>query len=214
MGLFSIGSYECTQPSDRAHGVTSCQKLNDELVAVVRRGRLVRPTKRNRFQHGSMDFRKIQISFRKFRSRNMVPTGYDDKTGDNHLVARTVPEGRRYHSQIGKLVEKAKAPLLPDLENFATARTIHPHPMELIHTLSCSLARSRFTRSTCGAPGQPLPLGPPESGSLHSDRCLPLIHHGLFPLYLGYAKEKKMCSLIARYIHLFKQKTRVTILDE
>jgi hypothetical protein len=31
--------------------------------------------------------------------------------------ARTVPEGRRYHSQIGKLVEKAKAALLPDLEN-------------------------------------------------------------------------------------------------
>ena len=93
--------------------------------------------------------------------------------------ARTVPEGRRYHSQIGKLVEKAKAPLLPDLENFATARTIHTPTRsgsDSITTLSCSLARSRFTRSTCA----PLALqaNPCHLGLLNPDLCVPIgVYH-------------------------------------
>ena len=157
------------------------------------------------------------MDFRKFRSRNMVPTvGMMKKPGDNHLGAhgargQKISFSNRKAGGKGQSAAPARSGKFCHCPNDPSPPDgTDPHPL----LQSCSLSVYSFHVCSCGAPGQPLPLGPPESGSLHSDRCLPLIHHGLFPLYLGYAKEKKMCSLIARYIHLFKQKTRVTILDE
>jgi len=110
------------------------------------------------------------MDFRKFRSRNMVPTvGMMKKPGDNHLGAhgargQKISFSNRKAGGKGQSAAPARSGKFCHCPNDPSPPDgTDPHPL----LQSCSLSVYSFHVCSCGAPGQPLPLGPPESGSVY-----------------------------------------------
>ena len=145
---------------DQQCRVVDWHEVDDALVLVQieRHGVTTDEAERINEANSSMDFRISDLASRH-------PPGMVIKTGDNLIWACTVPKGRGYHSQIGKPMDRAKAPRLPDLENFALPEpciTASDQSADPIHPLRSRLADSSPRVLLCRCRVAPLPLVLPE----------------------------------------------------